>query len=298
MKLFSYIYKHCDLLVPFLKHYDRLGITDYFLIVNTWGNETIEEEVREYSRGRKVTLSVVHQIFLSDEKVARLEGLKRKHASPNEWVIVTDLDEFLEFSPSLKATVLFHQWMGYDSVYGLFVDRIHQEGALTSIDPQVPLERQFPLGADLTKNILLGWVHKIVLMKAGVQLTNCAHAAVKNVWDGRFHALIHHYKWNAEVLERLKDRIETFRPRQMLWWRESERFMEFYKKMDRIDIADPRLNIRTIKPGRHGALRDMFELLRLMISDVINKLSVSILSLSINILRPWIILFVPREGLK
>ena len=282
MKLFSYIYKNCDLLPHFFLHYDALGIKEYYFIVNTWDNEHIKRDVEDFCMEKKVVLRCIHQVFLSQEKDKELENMKNEHSAPDECIMVVDLDEFVDFKMSLNALILFQNLMGYDSVCGTFVDRIAQEGALPPIDLYIPIEKQFPLGADLTKNILLGWIHKVVLMKARLEVKICCHSLEGKRWDGMMHAVIHHYKWNIEVLNRLEERVESFKLNNMGWWWQSERFLEFYKENQRINIDNPHLNTRVMASIRKSKLKDLTYVCSWIVIDIYKRIMAGILNVSVR----------------
>src|SRR5437764_1476267 len=93
MKLFTTIHHDDRLLGHFLTHYRRLGVTQFFVAVS----EPFQNSVRRHAGSEEVT--VYTKLDVSDTVIGQVSAateMRRQHQQPTEWVIVVDLDEFVE----------------------------------------------------------------------------------------------------------------------------------------------------------------------------------------------------------
>src|SRR5689334_2150611 len=101
MKLFVAIAGHAALWPHFLRHYRRAGVTRFFAAVD----EDMAREVAEAASGFPVEL--VRGLDPSESiegGTAAVTTMRRQFADPDEWVVLSDLDEFQIHPDGVQAT--------------------------------------------------------------------------------------------------------------------------------------------------------------------------------------------------
>lgn len=117
-----------------------------------------------------------------------------------EWAFFCDLDEFAQLKPATVARALAGR---RPFIYGAWLDRFAAGGRLGEIDPAQRLEAQFPLAGHVRRN--LSYVlapfapvshHPQVCRRGRKKLRRALKIDV------------HHFKWQGNVVGRLKRRLE------------------------------------------------------------------------------------------
>jgi hypothetical protein len=60
---------------------------------------------------------------------------------------------------------------------------------------------------------------------------------------------LHHYKWKAGVIERLRERLKVHEQRGLPWANESRLLLAHHAQHGRIDVDDPRFALPSASPS-------------------------------------------------
>jgi hypothetical protein len=173
---------------------------------------------------------------------------------PDDWAVVADLDEFQEYPDDLASVVEYCEERGYDAVTGEFLDRIGPDGAMPPITDGESLWDTFPLGGDVTKGLLADpgispfYSGKVVAAK-GTTLISWGHHYVARgnpCPHSEISVPVHHFKWDAGVLSRLRARYELYTGIGEPYGWESKTFERQIVERGFIDVSDRRLKIRHV----------------------------------------------------
>ena len=92
MKLFVTVYNDPRLLGHFLRHYEAIGVTDFYIAVPV----ELRDQVEERTEGHSVHLIDGLNVADSVSGTAAVSEMRKLHQEDDEWVLICDLDEFLE----------------------------------------------------------------------------------------------------------------------------------------------------------------------------------------------------------
>jgi hypothetical protein len=166
---------------------------------------------------------------------AYLEHLRKQVASPEDWLIPADLDEFIQFPAPVPQLIEAMQREGADYLAGRFTDRIALDGHLIPATQAPTLWAQYPLECDFTARLVRGLCTKVALCRG-----NCSIAAGHHFLNGPARVLpgrratVHHFKWKAGVIAALQRRVEIHRRQRVSWIGEAERTLAYFTEHGRI----------------------------------------------------------------
>lgn len=100
--------------------------------------------------------------------------LAKTKVQPQEWIIYTDIDEFVSYPVHLRDSIDIMQSKQIYPIPGWFVDHITLDGSLPPITGFPSIFEQFPLGCHLSANWLKACPRKIMLCRAHVKV-NAPH---------------------------------------------------------------------------------------------------------------------------
>lgn len=187
--------------------------------------------------------------YESREKQARVRKVLDKFVKPDDWVVHSDADEFHGITQDLDSLVNEFDQKGINAVQGPLIDRISASGALKDIELDSPVWEQFPVECNVGGKILglakreKSELKNKMLMYKGYLRANHGSGKISREFDDKAHYFrsdikIHHFKWTADVLERLHRRVRIYKKIKYDWWTESQKFITYYKKYGRIRIED------------------------------------------------------------
>jgi hypothetical protein len=173
---------------------------------------------------------------------------------PSDWAVIADQDEFHVYPDSLSSITEYCEKRGYEGVSGEVIDRIGENGALPRITKGHSLWHTFPLAGDVTKALLATpggrafYSPEVVLAKGSAVIGWGNHyIAQGNACPSEEITVpVHHFKWDAEVIHRLRSRHELYTELGEPYGWESEIFINHLREHGRVDITDPRLNVRYV----------------------------------------------------
>jgi hypothetical protein len=223
------------LLRSFVAHYRAYGVEAFY--INLHFDTVYPVEVRaSYLAGANNILAdiglSIHSVYACpfDAMAIRRHHdlIQARIATSSPWIVSADLDEFHEFPDGLHSLVSFLESHSLDFTRGCFVDRMARNG-FPEVQEGLSLWKQFPLGTDMTQAVLGGWIDKITLARSRISLLPGNHRMRRGTFAkpmAGFHP-IHHFKWDASVLPRLRRRLEKDWKERCTWWDESERALQW-----------------------------------------------------------------------
>jgi len=252
------------LLPKFLQYYKNLGIKN-FLVITHYSNEKSNlREIAKYILNSSNLPRLVHKEwigpFSEKLKVDNERKIINENCTFDDWIIYADIDEFQEYPEGLRNTIKKCDNKKKTFLEGRMIDRIASNGYLLEYTPSIPLEQQYPLGGQITYNLLKAWDKKIVAAKAARKVGGGHHVFLRNTplngwytypykrgisWRSR-KIKVHHFKWDAKVIERMK--AERTLPHKSLksWRGEINRFLAYYDKFGYINVKNRKFKITYI----------------------------------------------------
>jgi hypothetical protein len=230
----------------YINHVDEINIVVYCseLFPN------LESEIREIIKkfnGVKIIKIVRDRVF-DWNKVTSLYNLVT-NKSPNDWFVISDIDEFHLYSNNLRDIILRCEDNGYQLVRGGFIDRIGPDGEFSELQSDTSIWEQYPNAGFFRYPMSRANPNKICIMKGGVELTSGQHYAKIDGhttwrWQGWDHPLIspvdsvqvHHFKWDSTAIQRVKD-VANLKQDYAFSTEYETMFMALIKTKFKIDIA-------------------------------------------------------------
>jgi hypothetical protein len=237
-----------DLLPHWLEHYSKLGVDR--ILIGLFGDVApdAQEEISRYAERWPFTCfrqrwANLHELAQEDQ---RRSACRAAGALPETWIIHSDLDELHEFPAPLPRLIAAAQTQGINAVFGSFIDRVTANGTLSPIRATPSLWDQFPVQCRLTERILRGSTRKLMLAHYSVPCGPGHHFA-SNFKADRLpidrpeQYIVHHFKWHAELPQRLAWGLSQ--PKANVMWKvEAARFLNWIKiNGGRINLGDPAL---------------------------------------------------------
>jgi Glycosyl transferase family 2 len=162
MKLFTAIQHDAQLLRHFLSHYGRAGVTDFFIAVDP----RFESVIAEFEPHYKITmfrdLDVEEPVV---GEVSAVTKMRRHHQGTDEWVIIVDLDEFVEFDSPIRSIIRLAEEECANVVRAIMWDRFSKDRRVVPVTSGSELGRLYPIRARFIKNVMRGADFKGVLVK-------------------------------------------------------------------------------------------------------------------------------------
>ncbi len=162
LKLFTTIYDDARLLGHFLAHYDRAGVTQFFIAVAEGHGSSVHARLSDHDLRRA---GVADKYPFG---VNAATEMRRRYQDPDEWAVMVDLDEFVEFPKPIFDIIADAQKEGANIVQAIMYDRFSADGKPSSFDASSDLSALFPVKARFIK-VMGGADHKGVLVKGLIQ---------------------------------------------------------------------------------------------------------------------------------
>jgi hypothetical protein len=240
--LVSVIGSHLDLLPHMLRHYSSLGIESFLINVHCASEDDpiYEQAVASLDKWNIRVANTYVGDWVIDVNTRLYRQSMAKY--PHDWYVITDLDEFHVYPDALKDFLRSMERRGLDAVPGLVVDRVARGGLLSGVLEDVSIWSQFPLGATVTYSLLKANCLEVVAARGFVELSHGQHMAL----TGKACPLeqecvpVHHFKWTSGLAERLEKRVSLYKAYDIPYWRQSQRFLEFFRRSGRkLDLSPP-----------------------------------------------------------
>ena len=207
VKVFVAVYDDVSLLRHFLRHYRAQGAGRFFVAVS----RAAAKEARRRARGFPVVF--VDSLNVAESFVggaAAVTAMRLRYSDPGEWVAIADLYEFQVHPRGMAASIRLAEREGANVVRGTMIDRVAADGGFPAIHPRSDLSKLFPVRCRLTKRLQRGIDHKCVLVR-GLLLPAMAHHRMAGEKVGSRAIEIHHFKWSASAVPRMRKAIKRIK---------------------------------------------------------------------------------------
>lgn len=142
-----------------------------------------------------------HEEFSPEIDCHHHNDVRRKYVAGNEWYVICDLDEFhcLRGFPSFDSAVRIAESEKCEYVRTTLLDRLSDDGEFPEVlDFSRSLGDQFPLGAQVTDNIINGCTSKVCLARSDVVVQPGHHFCLGRA--STIEGTTHHFKWWGSFL--------------------------------------------------------------------------------------------------
>jgi hypothetical protein len=230
------------LLYHFFDFYRRQGVDEFYIILQSNRNDryrldTVRDILKGYDVKEKCTwFGEYYSSRLYDYMLEAIRGMDK-----SAWMIVTDIDEFHDFPGPAKEFLEDCDNRGVNCVKGHILDRVAADGALISITKNMPIDRQFPFTAPVTKELAKGCTDKIAALKQPLIPGKGHHHVIKKKWRAKYHDRIidtHHFKWDSLVLNRMKQRYDSYAGKGIGWFEEPGRVYRYLRNHNKFRPGD------------------------------------------------------------
>jgi len=231
MKLFTVVYNDARLLPPFLRHYGNAGIKEFYLATAPEYSSTAREYAEHYEIFVIEGLDVTESMSAGSAAVGEM---RRLHQQDAEWVVIVDLDEFIEFDETITQVVSAAEDEGANVVRGIMYDRFTRNGRLSDFEPNADLSKIYPVKSRFVRDVMGGCDHKGVLVKGkimGAPRGGHHWFAGERVFSRTLE--ISHYKWNSTSIMRVKRAHEALVAMGIPWAIEYKRVIDHYEQHGR-----------------------------------------------------------------
>ena len=244
-------------LPQFVRHYRALGVDRFFLSLQLEPDEdpALKRGYKAQFRETLAALGIEEAFFLEksfDAYVVRdhHDEIQDKYISPDDWVVWCDSDEYQAYPRPLAEMVAKWESEGCDYVNGLMLDRVAADGSLPRFDPSVSVWEQFPIACTVAGEVSDVLQRKIAMARGDVFISRgnhflaCAAPAMLTPTSTKRLAerppvrtpkpfanwvQIHHFKWDANVIELLRFRLTPQWRAKCPWWVESGKLLDYFE---------------------------------------------------------------------
>jgi hypothetical protein len=200
LKLFVCVFDDARVLPHFLGHYDRFGVTEFHIAAPPHLANYVAGVSRNYRAIQYNDFNVAGSFTGGVEAVTKMRELAQ---GPEEWVVIVDLDEFVEFPERVIDLVRKVEAEDANIARGVMYDRFAIDGRLKAFDDNSDLSALFPVRARFRALVMGGNEFKGLLVKGHLR----SRAAHHEFYDERPYSElleISHYKWNDRSVDRTR----------------------------------------------------------------------------------------------
>jgi hypothetical protein len=234
-----------DWLPQFVDHYTRLGVDEFHLSVHFEPDTPRERIAHSTARAEKLlkpfdkTLTAV-LVCPYDAHATRShhDELQSQIACQDDWILWADIDEFQVWPDEMRFLLKCAARRRVDYFRGEIIDRVSEDGSLTIFNPHTSIWSQYPRKCHITRDVANAPTQKVACSKVMIKITPGNHYAIDHLLLKCDVSLIevHHFKWDASVVNRLKRRVLPDWRQRCHWWTESQALLEH------IDTCGGRIN--------------------------------------------------------
>jgi hypothetical protein len=224
LKLFVCVFDDARLLPHLLRHYVQFGVTEFHVAAPP----RLADYVSRTSRGYKVVQ--YNDFDVADSFTGGVEAVTRmreRSQEPEEWIVIVDLDEFVEFPESVGDIVAKIEAEGGNIARGVMYDRFAIDGKLKPFDDDSDLSSLFPVKARFVRLVMGGEDTKGVLVKGHLKSRGAHHMFHgERPYSEVFE--ISHYKWNDRAINRVQLAYDMCSASATGWEDEYKRILDHY----------------------------------------------------------------------
>jgi hypothetical protein len=238
-----------DGLPSWIAHYRALGVERFLLTLQT--EPDLPDADRDRARERFASVLASQGIpdpnflvagFTASALREGQDALQREHVSPSDWVVWCDSDEWQLYPARLGELASWAERQRINLFRGVMIDRVAADGQLPARDERISIWQQFPLACFLPTRFGGGERQKITFARGDLKLSNGNHYVRAGMLAQTFDkwTQVHHFKWDATVLERLAFRLRPAFRAHSPDWQESQRALDYFDahggRFDRDDL--------------------------------------------------------------
>ena len=225
MKLFVCIFSDARLLPHFLSHYTSFGVSEFHIAAPS----RLADEVRCTSANHFVTL---YTGFDVDDSVtggtSAVSAMRDAAQVGDEWVVIVDLDEFVEFQGPIASLLPRVEAEQANVVRGVMLDRFALDGQPTPLRDDMPIDRQYPVRSRFIPLVMNGADYKGVLVKGPLRPAVAHHFfESERIYSQQLE--ISHYKWTGSALERVRRAYQMAGAQGIPWAEQYKSILEHYE---------------------------------------------------------------------
>jgi len=250
-------------LPQFIHHYRSIGVERFLLTLQLEPSVAHEARDRDYERFLATLASLgVSAGYRWDHEwnapaaILNQRSLVDQSLGDRDWIVWCDSDELQIYPAPLPEIVRECEAHGVDYLRGVFVDRVAADLSLAAFDARTSVWDTFPKACNVTLALVRGDPRKVVLARAPVRVSGGKHVpvAARHLKTIAGWVQVHHFKWDATLLDRLRFRVRPEWRARFPWWVESQRLLEYFEANDSrfnpADLTPIRLTGRELIDGR------------------------------------------------
>jgi len=201
MKVFFAADEDAELWPHFHAHYTSLGFTE-FICLSAGSPLKSGGDLRVVQFQREPAVSYFRSLHHEFQKLVREANIK-----PDDWYALTELDEYHKYPLPLRQILDQCERKGCTAILGNLIDKVAADGSLPPLRQDVPLEEQFPATSHITWELARSCLDKVMMCRGYRLIGGGNHNILDSarVWQERYE--VYHYKWHANIIKRLKERI-------------------------------------------------------------------------------------------
>jgi hypothetical protein len=164
MKLFVCIFSDARLLPHFLSHYTRFGVSEFHIAAPP----QLANEALCICANHSVALYTDFDVNDSvTGGTAAVSAMRDAAQGEDEWVVIVDLDEFIEFQGPIASLLPRVEAEQANVVRAVMLDRFALDGQPTRLRNDIPIDRQCPVRTRFIPIVMNGADFKACWSRAG-----------------------------------------------------------------------------------------------------------------------------------
>jgi hypothetical protein len=224
-------------LPQFVKHYRHLGVERFLLTLQLEPGAAQAEKEQHRNRFRQTLAELDIEEAYYWEQAYDAMGMGEQHrrlqaqkVSPNDWVVWSDSDEFQVYPQPLRDIIAQCEAARVDFIRGAFIDRVAADFSLAPFDPERAIWENFSQTFNVSAALAGADPRKVTLARGWIRVSDGNHFPLTNasLTTLRGWVQVHHFKWDATLIERLRYRLRPEWQAKCFWWVESKRLVDYF----------------------------------------------------------------------
>lgn len=235
-------------LPQFVRHYRQLGVERFLLTLQLEPDaaQADNEQHRNRFRQTLAELGIDEGYYWAEAYDAmgmaeHHQKLQRQKVSHNDWLVWCDSDEFQVYPQPLRDVVAQCEAARVDLLCGALIDRVAEDFSLAPFNPRRSIWETFPQTFNVSAALAGADPRKVTLARGDIRVSGGNHFPVSNasLKTLRRRVQVHHFKWDAMLIDRLRYRVRPEWQAKCYWWVESQRLLDYFAAHgSRFDPAD------------------------------------------------------------
>lgn len=243
-----------DRLPQLVAHYRALGVERFLLALQTEPELPAAERDGHRARFAETLAalgiadaSYLEQTYTAPAMAKHQAELQRQHATADDWIVWCDSDELQAYPAPLAQMAANAAAAGVEFLRGVLIDRIAADWSLPPFDPATPMGTTFPRTCFVHDAVAGSNRRKVAFARGDIRISGGHHHPVSDrpLTTMREWVQVHHFKWDASLIERLEFRLRPAFREACPWWVESKRMLDYYAahggRFDPADVEEIRI---------------------------------------------------------